>query len=187
MSDKINDLEKLALAGTTGGCQNVIGNDTASGGYRLIVPDPDECGTLVRAIAPGDGMSISVDNTTNIMTLNSSSANIYAQQAFNTIGGGGVVSFNATTNRLTWDGVIRVAPVDSSINSSGSFNITMPPGGTQIPMYVGNSSTTSAVDNNGILFNASAALFYIPDGNVATNLNNRTAMFLKDRMLKTAI
>ena len=58
MSEKINDLEKFALAGTTGGCQDVIGNDTASGGYRLIVPDPDECGTIVRAIAPGDGMSI---------------------------------------------------------------------------------------------------------------------------------
>ena len=76
--------------------------------------------------------------------------------------------FHSTQRQI----VSRVAPVDSSINSSGYFNITMPPGGTQIPMYVGNSTTTSAVDNNGILFNASAALFYIPDGNVATHLNN---------------
>ena len=66
MSEKINDLEKLALAGTTGGCQNVVGNDTAAGGYRVIIPDPDECGTIVRAIAPGENMNFTLDDANNM-------------------------------------------------------------------------------------------------------------------------
>ena len=48
----------------------------------------------------------------------------------------------------------------------------MPPRGTQIPLFVTDISTTSLVDDNGIFLNIGAALYYIPDGNTDTNLNN---------------
>ena len=157
MSEKINDLEQMALAGTFGGCQNVIGNDTAEGGYRVIVPDPDECGTIVRAIAPGDGMSISIDNTTNIMTLNSAVGSggdytkIDFQQQFNTISGGGNIKINPANFRLRWDGIIRIMPIRTTDGMNGRVDITMPPSGTRIPAYISTGQIgTVLVNDDGL-------------------------------------
>ena len=79
----------------------ITGDDTVSGGYRLIIPNPspDVCGDLVRAIAPGENMNISINN--NTLTLNSATNSVL----FGSVKGGGQIrgvinSFAIVT--VTW-------------------------------------------------------------------------------------
>ena len=131
--------------------RQVIGNDTAAGGYRVIIPDPDECGTIVRAIAPGENINFTLDDANNILRIN-------ASEGGNTIGGGGGnISFNVINSRLLWDGVIRIYT-----QSQTFLDVVMPPNQTVISTYAANGQmTSSVVSADGILLNRSQSLYYI--------------------------
>ena len=120
MSEQLMNMEKLVLA-NNGGCQDITGDDTDTGGYRLIIPDADDCGTIVRAIAPGENINIALDETNNILRIN-------ASEGGSTVGGGGgIVSFNVVSSRLFWDGVIRIYTQSQSF-----IDVVIPPNQTSI-------------------------------------------------------
>ena len=51
----------------------IIGDDTNANGFRVVVPNssPTVCGDVVRALRPGNNMSIAVDASGNTLTLTS--------------------------------------------------------------------------------------------------------------------
>ena len=101
-----------------GGCEHVTGNDTDAGGYRLIIPDPEECWTIVRAIAPGENMDITLSN--NILTLNALSS-----AGNTTLRGGGAVTVNIQSNNaleLVWSDPVLVCRSDEVLFSIPPFS-----------------------------------------------------------------
>ena len=51
-------------------CDHVSGDDTNQNGYRLMIPEDDECGChVVRSITPGIGVGVSVDDQRNSLVI----------------------------------------------------------------------------------------------------------------------
>jgi len=103
-------------------CDHVSGDDTNQNGYRLMVPEDDECGChVVRSLRSDLGVGIHVDNNSLILY----NTKEYARSV---ISGGDIVSITTRVNILScwfrFSGTIRFRP----LGVSEAINVTMPPG-----------------------------------------------------------
>ena len=119
ISQEIQDLQNTIFA-NNGGCQHIAGDDTNTGGHRIVVPDPTDCGETFRALVPGQNMRITVDGSGNLLTLTSIVPQL--ESLVNaTMNGGGVVSITITALNainLTWS-----QPIVASVSNGTSFSI----------------------------------------------------------------
>ena len=97
ISQEIQDLQNTIFS-NNGGCQHIAGDDTNTGGYRIVVPDPTDYGETFRALVPGNNMNITVDGSGTLLTLSSVIPEIESITN-GTMTGGGVIEItvlNAT-------------------------------------------------------------------------------------------
>jgi len=157
ISQEIQDLQNTIFA-NNGGCQHIAGDDTNTGGYRIVVPDPTDCGETFRALVPGQNMRITVDGSGNLLTLTSIVPQL--ESLVNaTMNGGGVLTVQAESGTfvsLSW-----TQPILVSVSNGTSFTI---PAWTQqqIPVFQG-SAGTYFTDNSPRLFVGQQSCVYVAD------------------------